>query len=437
MKSETILRLFVGVFIFAFFTYLFGPLILMSLTAFNSSPFPRVAPWECFSTEWFIKLSHDERLMQGLANSLFIGAGVVLLAVPIGLAGAIMLTQIRRSIRSIYYTIVISPILVPGVVLGISTLIFWDRLGTMFNAKYNSFFYDGIFLTIVGQSTFISAYCMLVFIARLQRFDPSQEEAALDLGATHAQTFRKILLPFMRPAIGSAAVLAFLASFENYNTTVFTIISDSTLTTVLASKVRYGIDPSISSLAVIIVALTLIGATAYEFAKQREDRIARQRIAEGLGVAPTTRSRNQMAEMIATPAMALMVLITVCGLAFVWLAATTNTVACKAHVLEQKRLEQKRIQDLQPFMAPRTPAPAPAPAPKTTAPQAPSETGKQYQGIFAPKNLENQSGSGTEAPTTAPAPAPQAPGGGDSSKQYQGIFDPGNLKGQVEGKPSN
>ena len=214
MKSETILRLFVGVFIFAFFTYLFGPLILMSLTAFNSSPFPRVAPWECFSTEWFIKLSHDERLMQGLANSLFIGAGVVLLAVPIGLAGAIMLTQIRRSIRSIYYTIVISPILVPGVVLGISTLIFWDRLGTMFNAKYNSFFYDGIFLTIVGQSTFISAYCMLVFIARLQRFDPSQEEAALDLGATHAQTFRKILLPFMRPAIGSAAGLLETAKFD-------------------------------------------------------------------------------------------------------------------------------------------------------------------------------------------------------------------------------
>ena len=61
-----------------------------------------------------------------------------------------------------------------------------------------------------------------------------QEEAALDLGATHVQAFRKVLLPFLKPAIGSAAVLAFLASFENYNTTVFTIVSESTLTTVLA-----------------------------------------------------------------------------------------------------------------------------------------------------------------------------------------------------------
>ena len=130
----------------------------------------------------------------------------------------------------------------------------------MLGATEDSIFYDGVFLTIVGQATFISAYAMLIFIARLQRFDPGLEEAALDLGATHTQAFRKILLPFLRPAIGSAAVLAFLASFENYNTTIFTIVSSSTLTTVLASKVRYGIDPSISALAVGIVFLTLVGA---------------------------------------------------------------------------------------------------------------------------------------------------------------------------------
>ncbi len=91
---------------------------------------------------------------------------------------------------------------------------------------------------------------MLIFISRLQRFDSVREEAALDLGATHVQTFRKILLPFLKPAIGSACVLGFLASFENYNTTIFTIASKSTLTTVLASKVRYGFNPSISALAV-------------------------------------------------------------------------------------------------------------------------------------------------------------------------------------------
>jgi spermidine/putrescine transport system permease protein len=111
---------------------------------------------------------------------------------------------------------------------------------------------------------------MLVFMTRLQSFDPVLEEAALYEGATNVQTLRKVLLPFLKLTIGSAAVRAFLASFGNYNTTVFTIVSESTLTTVLASKVRYGINPSISALAVIIITMTLCGAFVHEILKRRE-----------------------------------------------------------------------------------------------------------------------------------------------------------------------
>jgi spermidine/putrescine transport system permease protein len=113
---------------------------------------------------------------------------------------------------------------------------------------------------------------MLVFLARLQRFDRTQEEAALDLGATHVQVFWKVLIPFMRPAIFSAMGLAFLTSFENYNTTVFTIQAESTLTTVLAGKVRMGTQPDLAALAVLIIAVTLVGAVAIEVAQRREKR---------------------------------------------------------------------------------------------------------------------------------------------------------------------
>ena len=74
------------------------------------------------------------------------------------------------------------------------------------------------------------------------------------------------------PAIASSAVIAFLASFENYNTTVFSILSEQTLTTVIASKVRLGISPAISALALVIIALTLFAAILYEFLRRREDR---------------------------------------------------------------------------------------------------------------------------------------------------------------------
>ncbi|HEX9790680.1 MAG TPA: ABC transporter permease [Kiloniellales bacterium] len=271
MTSQTVLRMVIGLYIVLFFSYLFGPLVLMGITAFNATSYPQVNPWEGFTLRWFTELARDDLLLQGIGNSLWIGLGVICLSVPIGLAGAIVMTQIHRRARSIYYTIVVSPVLTPGVILGISTLVFWDRMGTALNADYETLFYDGIFLTIVGQSNFIAAYCMLVFLARLQRFDYSQEEAALDLGATHGQVFRQILLPFLRPAIFSAAVLAFLTSFENYNTTVFTIQAESTLTTVLAGRVRMGTTPELSALAVIIIGITLIGAVSYELLRRREN----------------------------------------------------------------------------------------------------------------------------------------------------------------------
>ena len=82
--------------------------------------------------------------------------------------------------------------------------------------------------------------------------------------------FFHILLPFLKPALLSAAVLAFLSSFENYNTTTFAILADKTLTTALAGRVRQGTTPAISALAVLIIAITLIGAVIYEILRRRE-----------------------------------------------------------------------------------------------------------------------------------------------------------------------
>jgi spermidine/putrescine transport system permease protein len=111
---------------------------------------------------------------------------------------------------------------------------------------------------------------LLIFMARLTRFDRAQEEAALDLGASHPQVFWHILLPFLKPAIVSAVVIAFLSSFENYNTTTFAILADKTLVTVLAGQVRQGTTPALSALAVVIIGISLIGAISYEILKRRE-----------------------------------------------------------------------------------------------------------------------------------------------------------------------
>ena len=290
MKSGHLMNAFLGIYIFIFFTYLFGPLLIMSVTAFNSAEFPSITPWECFSWRWFNEgkiaydgqklagLATDWRLHDGFISSLIIGIGVVILSVPIGLAASIVLTQVHSRLRTIFYSISIMPVLFPGVIIGISTVVLWDRIATIGGEGFISDLgRNGIFLTILGQTCFISTYCFLIFVARLQRFDQTQEEAALDLGATQTQVFFKILIPYLMPAIASSAVIAFLASFENYNTTVFSILSDQTLTTVIASKVRLGISPAISALALVIILLTLILAIAYEVIRRREDKKKEER----------------------------------------------------------------------------------------------------------------------------------------------------------------
>ncbi len=277
MISRLVEKTVFALYIVLFFLYMFGPLAVMGVSAFNSPAYPTVHPFEEFTLKWFAAFANDGDLMYGLQKSIWIGLLVVATSVPVGLAGAIVMTQVYSRARSFYYLVVVSPVLTPGVIIGISTVVFWRQ--TTQGLPFLKFIYDGTTLTVLAQSSFISAYTMLIFLARLARFDRTLEEAALDLGASRAQVFRQILIPFMAPAIGSAAVIAFLSSFENYNTTTFAILADKTLTTVLAGRVRAGTTPALSALAVSIVAITIIGAIIYEIVKRREVARAKARAA--------------------------------------------------------------------------------------------------------------------------------------------------------------
>ena len=252
-----------GAYLVLFFGYLFLPLVIMAAATFNTSRFPTVTPWMGFTLDWFSALWADQRMWQALGTSLLIGAGVIAVAVPLGLAAALLLDRLHSRARTFLYAVMVSPLLTPGVIVGISTLIFWRQ---WFGVT------GGVFLTVVAQSSFIAAYAMLLFQARLERFDRTLEEAALDLGATHLQVFRRITLPYLMPAVLSAAFIAFLQSFENYNTTLFVRGLDTTLTVYIASKVRTGLTPAVNALSLVLILLTILGAVAYELMRRRDER---------------------------------------------------------------------------------------------------------------------------------------------------------------------
>lgn len=237
-----------------FFAYMFLPLGFMVIAAFNAAPTPSVTDWQGFTLRWFAELPHDKRFMQGLGHSLAIAGGVICMSIPLGLSGAFILTRMQSRATTVLYTVLVSPVLIPGIVLGVTTMIFWRDYFAL---------QAGLFTAMIAQTSFIASYCMLMFMARLQRQDRVLEEAALDLGATPLMVFRRITIPFLMPTIATAAVISFLQSIENYNTTFFAIGSSWTLVTEIGSRMRFGLSPMINAIGVIFIAITIIVAVTH------------------------------------------------------------------------------------------------------------------------------------------------------------------------------
>ena len=258
------------IYMVAFLIYLLVPLAIMSGAAFNASKLPTIIPWKGLTDQWFIALYNDNRIWTAFRNTIVVAIAVVVIAVPVGAAGAILVNSISGRFRAVLYGMMVAPILVPGVVIGISTLLFWNQFSVG----------SGLHLSVLGQVSYIASFVMLLVLARLQSFDQGLEEAALDLGASHGQVMRRILLPHLYPAIGAGAAISFFQSVENFNVTLFTRGGADTLTVYVFSKVRSGITPTINALAFLMIMFTIGMAIIYETRRRRAATVEAAREAE-------------------------------------------------------------------------------------------------------------------------------------------------------------
>ena len=258
--GDRIARALFRLYLAAFFLYLFAPLAIMGAATFNTSRFPTVVPWQGTTLKWFADLWADQPMWNAAWTTALIAFLVALVSLPVGTAAALLLTSLHGRAKNVLYAVMVSPLLTPGVVIGISTLVLWRQLGVG----------GGLFLIVMAQASFIICYVMLMVAARLQRFDRAQEEAAIGLGASKFMVFRRILLPFLKPALLASAFLALLQSIENYNTTLFVRGFETPLTVFIATKVRTGLTPAVNALALVMIATAIIGAAAYEIARRRQ-----------------------------------------------------------------------------------------------------------------------------------------------------------------------
>lgn len=249
-------------FIVLYFTFLFAPLVVTCILAFNNSDFPAL-PWHGFSLDWFfsagpkrVGIFHDQQNLRSILVSFETAFWVSIASVAVGTCSAFLFEQEEFRFKELLYFLMLAPLVIPGVILGISILLATNSVGTYLD---NAFGWDpailrpSFWLVVVGQFSFITTFVSLVVSARLRKFDRSLEEAALNLGANRFEVIRYITLRFLRPAIIGAGAVAFLMSFENFNTTLFLVGSEPTLPINLYLQVRDGSTPVINAISLLLI----------------------------------------------------------------------------------------------------------------------------------------------------------------------------------------
>ncbi|WP_050526865.1 ABC transporter permease [Pseudorhodobacter aquimaris] len=256
------MRVAYGAYVTAFFMWLALPLITVSVFAFNDSLFPSL-PWEGFTWGWFfgdarpqIGLFHERRILASIGTSAFIATVVSALAVTVGTTNAFLFNRYSFRGRGFLYVLMLLPLVVPGIVLGISILVFSSRVAGVVQdvtGLYTEVLRPGLPLVIAGQFSFITTIATLVISARLIKFDRSLEEAALNLGAGPLTAIRTVTIPYLLPALVGAFVVSFLMSFENFNTTLMLVGSDAPLTITMFDRLKEGSTPVLNAVSLLLM----------------------------------------------------------------------------------------------------------------------------------------------------------------------------------------
>ncbi|CAJ2376390.1 MAG: Spermidine Putrescine ABC transporter permease component potC (TC_3.A.1.11.1) [Arenicellales bacterium IbO2] len=247
----------------AFFVYLAAPLAAACAFAFNDSLFPSM-PWQGFTLDWFFNDSepklgmfHDSRLRASIFVSAAVAAVIVCLCLMVGTSNAFLFERHDFRFKEICYIFMVLPLVIPGVILGISILVFYSGIANRADDLWSvelEFLRPGLTLVVLGQFSFITTITTLVISARLRKFDRALEEAAFNLGAGQIRVFFSITLPYLRPALLGAGLVAFLVSFENFNTTLVLVGSDSPLTiTMFDRMLKDGSTPALNAVSLFLI----------------------------------------------------------------------------------------------------------------------------------------------------------------------------------------
>jgi ABC-type spermidine/putrescine transport system permease subunit II len=227
--------------------FLYVPILFLIVFSFDESRTPGL-PITGFTLHWYEVMFGNRVLMRALGNSITIAAIVAVLATIIGTMAAFVLVRGRVRYPNAARIAFTMPIMVPGVLIGVSLLIYFARVIHI----------PLSFVTVVvGHLVFTVPFVVLIVAARLQGFDRALEWAAADLGASPRRAIRHIVLPLISPAILAGALISVTLSIDEFVITWFTVGNQPTLPTYIYTQIKFGVTPEVNAVATIVLAGTL------------------------------------------------------------------------------------------------------------------------------------------------------------------------------------
>jgi putative spermidine/putrescine transport system permease protein len=224
------------------------PALIVVISSFSSDTVLRFPPTG-FSLRWYKSAWESEPFMSSLWTSTYIGLLASLIALAIGFAAAFAIDRYKFPGRAAFQALALSPLIVPGIVLGIGLVYLFAWVGLNQTVT-------GI---VVAHVVLATPYVVRTVLASLSLFDQRLEEAAMNLRAPPWVVVRRITLPLLLPGVLSAAVFAFVVSFGNVTVTAFLTYDDTvTLPVRIFSYVQQSSGPFVAAIASIMIAVTLI-----------------------------------------------------------------------------------------------------------------------------------------------------------------------------------
>jgi spermidine/putrescine transport system permease protein len=248
------------------FLFLYAPIAVIVVFSFSAGH--SASDFHGFSLQWYATAAGDRFVKDALVHSLIIAAASSALATVVGTAAALVLPRIRGPFRVVFDALTYVAIMVPGIVIGIATLIALVTAFEVLNPTLAALWpgdpaaspqlHMGLGSVILAHSVFATALVIMLVRARLLGMDRSLLEASSDLYATPWGTFRQVTLPLILPAVIAGFLLSFTFSLDDYVVASFVAGPTVTLPIYIFASVRRGVTPEINAIGTVVLSVSLL-----------------------------------------------------------------------------------------------------------------------------------------------------------------------------------